>query len=67
MRPSADQSKCNGCGSYFKVCPVKPKVMKIMEIEGKGQKAIIVHDEVCDFGGACVTVCPTGAFQPGKE
>jgi len=52
MRPSVDQSKCNGCGACFKVCPVKPEVMEIIEIEGKGEKAVIVHPEACDLGEA---------------
>ena len=56
--PSVDQSKCTGCGVSFKVCPVKPRVMEIAEMEGEGKKALIVHPEICDFGGACVEACP---------
>jgi NAD-dependent dihydropyrimidine dehydrogenase PreA subunit len=41
--------------------------MEIVEIEGEGEKALIVHPEVCDFGGACVEACPTGAFQLDKH
>ena len=66
MRPLVDESKCIGCAACFKVCPVRPKVMEIREVEGKGKKSVIVHPEVCDFGGACVRACPTGAFQLAK-
>jgi ferredoxin len=67
MRPSVDELKCIGCGACFKVCPVKPKVMELREVEGKGKKSVIAHPEVCDFGGACVRACPTGAFQLVKD
>jgi len=41
--------------------------MEIVEMEGEGKKALIVHPEICDFGGACVEACPTGAFQLIKK
>ncbi len=41
MHPSVDESKCIGCGACFKVCPVKPKVMEIVAVEGKGKKSVI--------------------------
>jgi formate hydrogenlyase subunit 6/NADH:ubiquinone oxidoreductase subunit I len=41
--------------------------MEIVEMEGEGKKALIVHPEVCDFGGACVEACLTGAFQLIKK
>jgi formate hydrogenlyase subunit 6/NADH:ubiquinone oxidoreductase subunit I len=63
MHPSVDESKCIGCGACFKVCPVKPKVMEMREVEGKGKKSVIIHPESCDFGGACVKVCLSQAFQ----
>jgi ferredoxin len=63
MRPFVDEAKCIGCGACVKVCPVKPKVMELREIEESGKKSVIVHPEACDFGGACVEVCPTKAFQ----
>jgi ferredoxin len=54
LRPYVVEDKCIGCGKCFDVCPMKPKVMKLKEIKGKGIKSIIIHPEVCDFGAACV-------------
>ena len=65
--PTIDETKCIGCDACFKVCPVTPKVIEIVEIEGRGKKSVIVHPEACDFGGACVKVCPTRAFQLTKD
>lgn len=45
------------------VCPLTPKVIELREVEGKGKKAVAVHPETCDGGGACVHACPTGAFR----
>jgi len=63
MRPVVDESICIGCGACYAVCPVEPKVMELREIKDKGIKSIIVNPEVCDFGAACIRVCPTGAFK----
>jgi ferredoxin len=63
MRPLVNEDLCIGCGACFSVCPADPKVMEHREIEDKGRKSVIAHPEGCDFGGACVNVCPTGAFQ----
>ena len=67
MRPFVDEEKCVGCGACFEVCPVKPKVMEVQEIPGKGRKSVIVHPDFCDFGGACVDACPVRAFQLIKD
>ena len=62
MRPFVNEDPCMGCGGCFSVCPADPKVVELREIEGKGRKSVMIHPEACDFGGACVSVCPTGAF-----
>jgi len=63
MRPFVNEDLCLGCGACFSMCPTNPKVMELREIEGKGRKSVIVHPELCDFGGACVNACPAGACQ----
>jgi NAD-dependent dihydropyrimidine dehydrogenase PreA subunit len=45
------------------VCPVEPKVMELKEIESNAIKSVIVNPQSCDFGAACIRVCPTGAFK----
>ena len=63
MRPFVDESKCISCGSCVAVCPVGPKVMELGQVDGGESRSVIVHLENSDFGGACVRVCPTGAFE----
>ncbi len=67
MRPFVYEAKCIGCGACVDVCPVEPKVMELRKVDGEEIKSVIVHPEVCDFGGACVRVCPTGAFRLIKD
>ena len=62
MKPVVDSSKCVGCGACYKVCPTQPKVMEMKEVDG-ARKSVIVRPEICDFGAACVRVCPTKAFK----
>lgn len=64
--PVVDLEKCIGCGACFKVCATDPRVMQIREVDGE-YKSIIENPEVCDYGKACVRVCPTGAFQVFDE
>lgn len=46
-----DKSKCAGCGSCVKVCPVDA-------IKGESKKPHVIDSEVCIKCGSCIEACP---------
>ncbi len=57
-----DVSKCIGCGTCFKVCP-----MDVFRINKELGKSVIAYPENCQSCGQCYYNCPTEALTIVNE
>ncbi len=59
-----DASKCRGCGSCVRACPLTPE-RQVIEYKTVGRKRIYFKCDLCmgrAQGPICVQVCPAGAL-----
>ncbi len=54
--PEIDPALCTGCGDCVTAC--KPRALAL-----RGDKAVLVYPERCEYDGQCEPVCPVGAIQ----
>jgi uncharacterized protein len=55
VKPCVDDSRCDACGSCFKICPVGA-------ISFGDEKSAVIDLDLCIGCGECMEICPQGAI-----
>lgn len=64
LLPRLEERKCKAIGSCIEACPERAIEMRGFRFWALShQHAVLAHPERCTGCGACVAVCPVGAWN----